>query len=98
MHVTGLKPSLPGSRALFIEDIFGDTVSLGALDCAPQEVPLPAPRLSLGGYVIEGGEVHAFDLNMRRFSTSLDAEHALEPVIVPIARVSDYCRPCAKDQ
>ena len=98
MHVTGLKPSPPGWRALFIEDIFGDTVSLGALDGAVQEVPQPASSFPLGGYVIEGGEVRAFDMNMRRLSTSLVAERAHAPVTVAAAPVFEYCRPCAKDR
>ena len=80
MHVTGLNPSLPGSRALFIEDIFGDIVSLGALDSDVQEVTPPAPSLAVGGYVIEGGEVSAFDMNMSRLFTSLVAQRMHEPV------------------
>ena len=67
MLVAGLKPSLPCSRTLFIEDVFGDIapVSLG-LGATWQELQLPAPILPLGGYVIEGDEVHTFDLNMHR--------------------------------
>ncbi len=67
MHVAGLKCHAPTARIPFIDE------GIGSVAPAPFEFgaywqessPLPSTS-SLGGYVIEGDEVRAFDLNMRR--------------------------------